>query len=148
MQAWQQKDQGNSDWVIKHGTRSLIKEGMPESFSLLGFTHKPKVTVKAWSASKTVEIGGDLNLELELLSEMPGQKFVVDYAIEFVRANKKRSSKVFKWKNCMQDAVITLNKRHSFKKITTRKYYEGEHRICVLVNGEEVCSSLFALVDS
>jgi hypothetical protein len=39
-------------------------------------------------------------------------------------------------------------KRHSFKKITTRKYYVGIRRITAIINGHELADKSFQLVES
>jgi hypothetical protein len=41
--------------------------------------------------------------------------------------------------------IIQLTKLHSFKPITTRRYYTGLHRIAIQVNGVEMAASDFYL---
>ena len=66
-----------------------------------------------------------------------GQSFILDYAVYYMKANKKTSPKVFKLKAMTldPDETITVVKTHSFKSVTTRKHYEGDHGIELLING-------------
>ena len=66
------------------------------------------------------------------------QDLMIDYVINFVKANGKQSEKVFKLakKSLSAKQEITIDKKHSFKKITTRKYYPGKHAIKLLINGK------------
>ena len=63
-------------------------------------------------------------------------KLRVEYKLDFLRANGKHNSKVFKISE-VDDFMGTknINKKYSFKAISTRRYYLGEHRLSVMVNG-------------
>jgi hypothetical protein len=71
----------------------------------------------------------------------------VDYVVHHVKANGDTSAKVFKgWKLTLAAGqTVTLDKRHSLKEITTRRYHAGVHRIDVLVNGSAVAHAEFNL---
>lgn len=138
-----------ADWLIKHATRTLVKQGLPAVFPLLGFTENPQVNIDNIVLSDTnVRLEEALCFTSSLTSTSHSkQNFVVDYAIDFVKANGKQSRKVFKLKNIQLDKLekVTLEKSFSFKAISTRKYYPGEHNIAVLINGVEVKSVSFTL---
>lgn len=136
------------DWVIKHATRTLIKQGHPESFVLRGFTPKPKVDVEMLNLDKCkLKLGDTLKFELKLAARANNQKFVVDFAIHHMKANGHHTAKVFKLKDCIlnKQETIVLEKSTSFKPITTRKYYSGDHFIAVHINGEEKVREKFEL---
>ncbi len=135
---WQQDASKETQWVIKHATRTLVKAGHPDVFSLLGFTRKPKVSIQSFKADKKVSLGEVLDFGFSLTSmSKKSQKLVIDYAIHHAKANGKTSAKVFKLKTLSLPAgdSITLNKKHPFKQITTRKYYSGKHSVEILING-------------
>jgi len=124
-------------WIIRHGLRSLVKAGKPEVFPLLGYTEYPKIAIKQFKLNtQHIKLGENISLSLELLSQQQ-QKIVIDYQILFRKANGQLSAKVFKWKNldCGEGEVLSLNKLHSFKEISTRRYYSGMHKLALLVNG-------------
>jgi hypothetical protein len=55
---------------------------------------------------------------------------------------------VFKgWKlNLDAGQKLTLDKRHSLKEITTRRYHAGTHRVELLVNGKAAAGAEFQLL--
>lgn len=142
---WQKQDKGKTDWIIRHATRSLVKAGHPGVFTLLGYTESPNVKIDEFSLPKQVAIGEALEIAFAVTSQAKAQRFVLDYAIHFVKANGKTAPKVFKIKNCDLDnhQVLNITKSHSLKLITTRKYYPGEHVLAIHINGEEVARKTF-----
>lgn len=145
---WQAKDKGKSDWLISHATRSLVKSGHPKSFALLGYTSNPAVTITNLRVDKkTLAMGDSLGFSFDCLAEKSKQKCVVDYAVHYLKANGRHAAKVFKLKNVSLDEGerIKLVKQLSFKKISTRKYYPGEHFLAVHVNGVEQAKISFTL---
>lgn len=135
-------------WLIRHATRTLVKQGHPKSFILLGYTDKPDIKVGKLKLNKrNVKMGEVLEFCFDISSNQINQKFVVDYAVHYKKANGKTSSKVFKLKNCILDKgeTLTLNKKIDFKPITTRKYYSGEHIVVIHINGIEKAKGMFNL---
>lgn len=125
--------------LVRHATRSLVKAGHPAVFRLLGYSESPKVKVHTWSVNKTrVRVGETVSMHISLKSQAKAeQRLVLDYAVYFVKANGRRAPKVFKLKTLTLGpaAVLNIDKRHSFKEITTRRYYAGEHKIELIING-------------
>lgn len=134
--------------LLRHASRSLIKQA-----------HVP--TLKAWKlqqglvgtatlrlGASTISVGQSLELVVELESNaVSNQTLILDYAVHFVLANGKRSAKVFKgWKRELAPGErAVLRKTHSFKLITTRKYYSGTHAVDLLVNGQVLARGEFEL---
>ena len=148
MKKWKKNDNGKSDWIIKHAARSLVKQGHPDSFSLLGYTDNNQIAVKKFKIDKEVTVGKKLNFEFELVNQLnTTSNIVVDYKILFVKANGSLNGKVFKLKNVKlkPGEKVLFAKIHDFKLITTRKYYEGIHHLEVLVNGTTVAKKRFKL---
>jgi len=54
---------------------------------------------------------------------------------------------VYKWgqKTISKKAPLEIGKKHSIKKISTRKYYAGEHEVHLQVNGEVLAMCHFTL---
>ena len=74
-------------------------------------------------------------------------KVRLEYAISYVKANDKRSSKVFKiGEGDYPSGIRSIKRKHSFADMSTRKHYAGTHSICILVNGEEKASSNFEVL--
>lgn len=137
-------------WIIRHALRSLIKGGHPDVFPLLGYSEKPQLSLQAITvANNTLKLGEHAEVSVGLLSKSSEiQKLVVDYKIHHVKANGKLTAKVFKWKNItlQPEQQLTLIKKHPFKEISTRKYYSGQHKIELLINGVVYGGTEFNLV--
>jgi len=136
---WYKNANNELKWLIKHATRSLVKYGYTDVFPLLGFTENPQVTISELSVpANNIKLGDKMPFQFILHSNSNDkQKLVIDYAIHFVKANGKQQAKVFKLKNIViakEDKKI-LAKQFSFKPISTRKYYVGEHKLEIFVNG-------------
>lgn len=129
--------------MLRHACRTLIKKGDGRILSALGYTsaknlHKTLLLEQFAIAHDRPRIGETLAMNMLLRSNhSKPQTLVVDYAIYFRRANGEFSTKVFKWKNCrlLPGESLELVKRHSLKKITTRMYYPGAHKVAVQING-------------
>ena len=136
-------------WIIKHASRTLIKKGNADAFALLGYTEAPLIRISDVKISKThVAIGQHLNFSFNVSSKARKmQHLVVDYAMYFVKANGQKRAKVFKLRNIKlnSDETLLITKSHSFKAISTRKYYPGMHRIEILVNGISFATTSFHL---
>lgn len=145
-----EKHQAKIDWIIKHALRSLLKKGDTSALKLLGYEVAAKVQLKKLSLKHSkVPIGGSLEFSLELLSPRP-TKVMVDYIIHHQKAHGKTSAKVFKLtaKPLPGKKSLTIQKKHSFKIITTRVYYPGKHFLEIMVNGQMLGKVAFELQDS
>lgn len=138
----------NFQWICRHALRTLIKNGNSDALALLGYDDQVAVRVARFEVSPTVmALGGRLEIACELESTTEqAQRVVVDYAIHF---QKKRgtSRRVFKWSNKTLHAQKSLEmvKQHAVVPVSVRKYYSGEHRIELMVNGKVLASSSFQL---
>jgi len=136
------------NWLIKHALRTLIKQGNPKVFILLGYTAKPTVGITSFIIkTPSISVGEDVVFELTLQGSSDYNHIVVDYAIHFVKANGKTAEKVFKLKNCklIGNEKVIIRKKHSFKVISTRAYYEGKHVLVLHINGVPVAEQIFEL---
>jgi 3-methyladenine DNA glycosylase AlkC len=138
---WSAEKNSYTDWIIKHGLRSLIKAGDQRVFPLLGYSAQPNVVVSEFKLNnQRIAAGGDITFSCAIVATDKQQKLVVDYVVYFMKANGKLAPKVFKLKN-IHLAVherYAITKKHSFKAISTRRYYAGIHQIAIHVNGKEM----------
>lgn len=135
-------------WIVERATRTLIKDGNPGAFALLGFAPRPRLEARLNVGPSQVRLGSSLNFELTLegRSSAP-QKLAVDYALHLMKKNGTTRPKVFKWKVMSLQAgqATVLSKRHPMKKITTRSYYPGQQKLEILVNGKPIAYAHFEL---
>ena len=139
-QRWQKEKVSARSWIIRHATRTLVKDGHSNVFPLLGYTRRPAINIQGPILSQNhLMLGESLQIDATIEStSSQNQSVVIDYAVHFMRANGQTNAKVFKWKNLKlkPGQKIELTKSHAFKTITTRRYYPGGHQISVLVNGK------------
>ena len=98
--------------------------------------------------SKRLVVGETLQLTVQLQSQAAHpQPLVVDYAVHHVKADGSSSPKVFKgWSlQLAAHAQLALQRRHSMRTVTTRRYHAGRHAVDVRINGQVVASAEFQL---
>jgi 3-methyladenine DNA glycosylase AlkC len=127
-------------WIVRRGLRTLIKAGNTKALAVVGAEPTEGITVSRFEVTPArIQVGDTITLQATLQNESDStQTLVVDYAIHFVTQRGAPGRKVFKWSTIefTPGAVKSLEKRHSFRPITTRRYYPGVHRIEIQVNGE------------
>jgi hypothetical protein len=147
-ESWVADSNEHTDWIVKHALRSLVKAGDVCVFPLLGYAAKPAVVASEIQLDKKqIKLGNSIEFSCALSGGKSAQNLVVDYVIYFMKANGKLAPKVFKLKNILlaKNETIAITKTHSFKPITTRRYYTGLHQLAIQVNGKEVARTDFYL---
>lgn len=140
---WQKEakkeDQDKIIWITRHALRTLIKKGHAGALKLMGVDGKASIKISDIKLNKKdFKLNESLEFSFEIKSTSKSlQKLIVDYAIDFQKANGSKGKKVFKLKTIDLAAGETLQikKKHSLKPITTMKYYSGVHHLYVQVNG-------------
>jgi len=136
-------------WIINHALRTLVKKGDPDALALLGYPRDPAVLVRHLALEpEQVPSGGELKITFEIQSlSQAEQKLMVDYIVYLMRANGRQTPKVFKLtkRTLAPGERFTIHKKHSFRPVTTRKYYPGEHAIEIQVNGKRFGREAFVL---
>jgi hypothetical protein len=135
--------------LIRHACRTLFKQGEPEVMALFGYQPAADVHCRLSSHQLTVPFSGNFEFEMQLEKNSDADNLLmVDYVMNFQKANGKQAPKVFKWldRSFTHKAKETVARKHSFKKISTRKYYPGTHRLEVMVNGIKKAQIEFELL--
>jgi 3-methyladenine DNA glycosylase AlkC len=141
------KHQAKIDWIVKHALRGLLKKGDPAALKILGYETSAKVSLKKLKVhSDVVKVGGHLEFSFELHSPTAAN-VMIDYIIHHKKAHGHTTPKVFKLtsKKMKAKEKLHLIKKHSFKLVTTRVYYPGEHVIEIMVNGKKLGKVPFQL---
>jgi len=151
LREWQSIDTPEIHALINHALRTLIKAGNPEALALLGY-EAPAVTVENLTITPTrIPMGDSITFAFEVTSTATTpQDLMIDYALHLVRAKGKQSVKVFKLsKQTLEPgATLQFSKEHSFKPITTRRYYPGMHAIEIQINGQLCGKQDFELIEA
>ena len=138
----------DTDWLVKHASRTLLKKGDPQALALFGFSNQNSIVQGIELSRETLSIGESLTFSFEVKSK-DGElgKTRIEYAIDFMKSNGKLSRKVFKISEGEISSDTKLcTKKHSFKQLSTRVHYAGRHQLNIIVNGIEKCSVGFELL--
>ncbi|SMD02621.1 DNA alkylation repair protein [Sporomusa malonica] len=149
---WKGKD-SHTDWIVRHGCRTLIRKADPAVMELFGYAESAGVGGLVTLASLAVEppvltIGESCELRYELfIQEGEPVRIRIEYGIDFVKAKGRTSRKLFLLsdKTVPGGARLAGTRTHSWADLTTRRHYPGEHRITLLVNGREVAYTVLQL---
>ncbi len=136
---WQGKSK-NTDWIIKHACRTLLKQGNKRAMLLFGFANPELMEVEDLQFSNvSPKIGDDISFRFSLKLNIPEkQKVRIEYLVHFVKASGKTSPKVFQIKEVeLKPGTHSISKKHTFKNMSTRKHYPGTHTFEVVINGEK-----------
>jgi len=138
----------NTDWIVKHACRTLLKKGNKRALIIFGYHDPSEIEINELKIeNNTVIIGDDLHYSFILkVSGEETSKVRLEYGLDFMKANGKQSRKVFKiTENRYDPGTHSFSKKHSFADMSTRKHHEGRHDITVIVNGEEKATAGFDL---
>jgi len=128
-----------TDKLVKHACRTLLKQGNIEVMSVFGFGSVKKIKIIDFKIhTPKVKIGEVLNFSFQLKNKNNFKtKIRIEYGLYFQKANGTLSKKVFKIseKEHKKNATVSINKNHSFRIITTRKFHVGLHQVAIVING-------------
>ena len=142
----------NTDWILRHGCRTLIRKANPDVMKLFGYgesINRPITTSAVLVVDPpNLKIGESCNLKYEFcIREGDPMHIRIEYGIYFVKSREKTSRKLFLLsdKTVPGGKCLTGTKVHKWIELTTRRHYPGEHKIVILINGSEVASTIMNL---
>ncbi|CAM4423994.1 DNA alkylation repair protein [Paenibacillus tarimensis] len=143
----------HTDWIIRHGCRTLIRAAHPDVMSLFGYADSVEgellADVLAWEVSPDrIAVGGqtELSYRLRVRGGEP-MRLRIEYGIDFVKASGKVSRKLFLLtdKTSAGGSLVEGTRTHRWADLSTRKHYPGTHRVVLVINGRETASALLQL---
>ncbi len=135
---WYGKNE-TTDWIVKHGCRTLLKNGNRDVLALFGYGDVTSAEIQNFALEATsVLIGEDLVFSFTVLTKN-ASKVRLEYGIDYVKSNGKRNRKIFKISevSLKEKEKKFYTKKHSFADVSVRKHYPGIHSITLIVNGVE-----------
>jgi len=139
------------DWIIKHGCRTLLKQGNPEVLELFGLGGVKNISMEDFQISTPkVKVEDSLEFGFKLLNNNNKKtKIRLEYGIYYQKANGTLAKKVYKIseKEYTANSTTRITRKHSFKVVTTRKFHLGLHQVAVIINGNEFEKHDFDLVE-
>jgi 3-methyladenine DNA glycosylase AlkC len=131
----------HTDWIVKHGLRTLLKKGNKKALAIFGLGNSKNIEIQKLSLSKnTISIGDFIHFGFDVINTSNQLRNIrLEYKIAFVKANKSTSAKVFQISefSLKPNTQKAFNRKQWFKELSTRKHYPGKHKITLIVNGDE-----------
>lgn len=129
----------HTDWIVKHGLRTLLKRGNPKAMQLFGFGAMPSFTIHNLRFHQSsVAIGESVNISFDVQSEK-AENIRLEYGVYYVKSSGEATRKVFfiHERKYSDGERVQIQRKISFQQRTTRKHYVGTHRLTIIVNGVE-----------
>lgn len=139
-----------TDAIIKHGCRTLLKQGHADILAHYGLESKSLTMGGFTILTPSVKIGDSLGFTFSVSNDHTEKQTVrLEYGVYYNKANGQLSKKVFKISEriYLPGEKAEVNRKQSFKLITTRKFYSGKHQLSVIINGEEKEIKTFDIFD-
>jgi 3-methyladenine DNA glycosylase AlkC len=129
-----------TDAIVKHGSRSMLKKGHQEILNHYGLISK-NIRISLFKIeTSVVKMGDALSFSFQVSNDGNKKQTVrLEYGLYYRKANDQLSRKVFKISERTYEPgkKLAVQRKQSFKKITTRVFYPGKHNLSIIVNGEE-----------
>jgi len=130
---------GETDALIKHACRSLLKQGNSQALSLFGYRSGAELQVSGFRLEgDQVAIGEELVFHFVVLGEPTLGRVRLEYRVGYQKKRGDIRYKVFKISEGEFDQIERHYCRcHSLKQRSTRTHYPGEHSLTLIINGVE-----------
>jgi 3-methyladenine DNA glycosylase AlkC len=140
---------GELDFIIRHATRSLVKQGNARAMALLGVSADAAATVRELVCPPAVALGDVLEF-VATVTTAEDADLIIDFAIAFPGPTGRIGRKVFKLVRAQSRAGTPLAIRHAHRMragMTTRRIVPGTHRLELLINGRSAASASFDVIE-
>jgi 3-methyladenine DNA glycosylase AlkC len=138
-----------TDWVVKHGSRTLLKQANPAIMEIFGLSATTDIKVTDFTIeSPLVKIGSSLIFSFKVANNSKKDQLIrLEYGLYYLKANGSLARKVFKISEKIYPAgsETMVVRKQSFKIITTRVFHPGLHKLSIITNGQESILKEFSL---
>ncbi|KMK76883.1 DNA alkylation repair protein [Alkalihalobacillus pseudalcaliphilus] len=137
----------HTDWILKHGCRTLLKQSDPDILALFGFPPISGIQVISFDLQKNIKIGDKLSFTFTFHQpNLQPTNLRIEYAIGYRKKNGKLYYKRFKLtEKTFAHGDHTYTRSHSFMNLSTRTHYSGEHELILYINGQNQTTTHFQL---
>lgn len=139
-----------TDWIVKHGCRTLLKQGVTEALILFGFEDPALVNIRDLAIDNaTISIGHETNFSFIVDNNDQHPALLrLEYSIDYVKKTGKMSRKIFQiTEKTFSPGRTPMQRKLSFQNLSTRIHYPGEHLLRIITNGQEKAQLTFELTD-
>jgi len=135
--------------LVKHACRTLLKQGNQQVLELFGFNANGIKLSETKIITPKVTMGNNLSFSFSVMNQAKKSRMVrLEYGLYYKKKNGSLAKKVFKIseREIKPNQVYSIQRKQSFKLITTRIFYPGKHELSLIVNGKETKVGEFQLV--
>jgi 3-methyladenine DNA glycosylase AlkC len=134
--------------LVRHALRTLVKRGHQGALGLLGFGPATVEVDGPVLDVARVPFGGTVRFSAAVRNVGVGAaRLSIDYVVHHQKANGTQTAKTFKLttRTLAPGEQVRISREHSFRPITTRRYYPGRHAVALQVNGVATPEAAFEL---
>jgi 3-methyladenine DNA glycosylase AlkC len=138
-----------TDAIIKHGSRTLLKQGHKDILQHYGLDSTHVALTGFTILTPKVKTGDSLEFSFTIRNkDAQSQTIRLEYGVHYLKQNGTLSKKVFKIseKVYAPGEEVNILRKQSFRLITTRVFYPGKHQLSIIINGEEYPAKAFELI--
>jgi len=127
----------NTQWIVKHACRTMLKKAHPPVMDLFGLTEPAGISVKLITASPKIKLNDDLAFSFEITNETSDNiKIRIGYDIGFIKSNGKINYKANKISERLcKPGITSIERKHKIFETSSRKIYPGRHELKITING-------------
>nr|WP_223260549.1 DNA alkylation repair protein [Paenibacillus ihbetae] len=140
-----------TDWIVRHALRSLLRKGDIRALAIFGYQELEElegIEVRELKIKRPlIAVGEELEFSFQVVNDTGSPVSLrIDYEIDYMKASGKLAPKRYKCSDKRYaPGCWTVEKKQSFKLISTRRFYSGDHRLHIIVNGKRLASMDFVL---
>ncbi|GAB6927500.1 DNA alkylation repair protein [Paenibacillus sp. JCM 10914] len=140
-----------TDWIVRHALRTLLRKGDIRALAIFGYEELEELEgleVRDLRIKRPlIALGEDLEFSFHLVNETGNAiPLRIDYEIDYMKSSGKLAPKRYKCSHkTYSPGSWKVEKKQSFKPISTRRFYSGDHRLHIVVNGKRLASMDFML---
>jgi 3-methyladenine DNA glycosylase AlkC len=138
-----------TDAIIKHGSRTLLKQGHKDILQHYGLDSTHVDLTDFTILTPKVKTGDSLEFSFVIRNkDAQPQTIRLEYGVHYLKQNGALSKKVFKIseKIYAPGEQVKIHRKQSFRLITTRVFYPGKHQLSIIINGAEYPAKAFELL--
>lgn len=139
------------NWIIKHGCRTLIKQGNIAVLKLLGIAPNKHISIKDFCVlTPNVRVGDHVAFQFQLTNSGEDEVIIrLAYALYYLKANGTLSKKVYRLSEKVYPPQTSrfIVKEHALRVVTTRTLHPGIHQLSIIANGQESEQLHFKLIE-
>ena len=151
MIVWSEESDENTDWIVQHALRTLVREGNEDAMQILGYGSPELERASLSLDSAQVKMGGSLTARLDLGGELDRSgKLLVEWVMHYAREDRTTYRKVFRGKEYSvekEQKSLDCEKTFLLSSLSPRNLFPGTHRVEVQVNGLVVAARDFELLE-